>query len=152
MTGLLMLKLIHLACASTWFGASWLAAGDVRRTLALGRPYADALPERIFRLERLAITCGVTTLLTGLGLAGWIYGPWALPVRIYAVTGLTLASMFVGALLVSPAWRRVAVVIERGQDLELACRSAVQFGRSLWLERGLLLASLVVIVGKDAGV
>ena len=69
MTGLVALKLIHVACASVWFGASWLAGADVRRTLALGRPHADALPGRISRLERLAIPCGVLTLLTGLGLA-----------------------------------------------------------------------------------
>jgi hypothetical protein len=152
MTGLLTLKLIHLACASTWFGASWLAGADVRRTLALGRPHADALPERINRLEWLAIACGTLTLLTGLGLAGWLYGLATLPTRLYVVLGLTLATVAVGALLVSPSWRRVAVVIEKGQDLELALRSAAQFGRSLWLEHGLRLATLAVIVGKDGGV
>jgi hypothetical protein len=151
MTGLVALKLIHVACASIWFGASWLAGTDVRRTLALGRPHTDALPERIRRLERLAIPCGVLTLLTGLGLAGWVYGPRAVPARLYAVFGLTVATMAVGALLVSPSWRRVAVVIEKGQDLEMALGPAARFARSLWLEHGLRLAALAFVVGREAG-
>lgn len=151
-TGLLALKLIHVACASIWFGSSWLAGADVRRTLALGRPHADALPERIRQLERLAIPCGVLTLLSGIGLAGWIYGPCALPARLYVVLGLTLATMAVGALLVSPSWRRVASVIEKRQDLEMALDPAARFARSLWLEHGLRLAALAFVVGRESGV
>jgi len=151
-TGLVALKLIHVACASVWFGASWLAGADVRRTLALGRPHADALPERISRLERLAIPCGVLTLLTGLGLAECIYGLGALPTRLYGVLGFTLAAMAVGALLVSPSWRRVAAVIEKGQDLQTAFGPAIRFGSSLWLEHGLRLAALALVVGRGAGV
>jgi hypothetical protein len=151
MTALVTLKLMHVACASIWFGASWLAGADVRRTLALGRPHADALPERIRRLERLAISCGVFTLLTGLGLAAWVYGLGALPARLYAVLGLTLATMSVGGLLVSPSWRRVAAVIEKGQDLQMALVPAARFDRSLWLEHGLRLVALALVVGRDTG-
>jgi hypothetical protein len=152
MTGLVALKLMHVACASIWFGASWLAGADLRRTLALGRPHADALPERIGRLERLAIPCGVFTLLTGLGLAAWVYGLGAMPARLYAVLVLTLATMAVGGLLVSPSWRRVAAVIEKGQDLQMALGPAVRFDRSLWLEHGLRLAALALVVGRETGV
>jgi hypothetical protein len=148
-TGLVALKLIHVACASVWFGASWLAGADVRRTLALGRPHADALPERISRLEWLAIPCGLLTLLTGLGLAACIYLE-ALPTRLYGVLGFTLAAMVVGALLVSPSWRRVAAVIEKGQDLRMAFGPAARFDRSLWLEHGLRLAALALVVGREA--
>jgi hypothetical protein len=151
MTGLVALKLIHVACASIWFGASWLAGTDVRRTLALGRPHTDALPERISRLEWLAIPCGVFTLVTGLGLAGWVYGLGALPTRLYAVLLLTLGTMAVGALLVSPSWWRVAAVIEKGQDLRMALGPAACFARSLWLEHGLRLAALALVLGREAG-
>ncbi len=151
-TSLVVLKLIHVACASIWFGASWLAGADVRRTLAMGRPHSAALPERIRRLERLAIPCGVLTLLTGVSLAAWVYGLGALPARLYAVLGLTVATMAVGALLVSPSWRRVAAVIEKGQDLEAAHRHAARFARSLWLEHLLRLGALAFVVGREGGV
>ena len=146
--GLVALKLVHVGCASVWFGASWLAGADVRRTLALGRPHADVLPERIRRLERLAIPSGVLTLLTGVCLAAWIYGLREIPGRLYVVLGLTLSTMVVGALLVSPSWRRVAAVIEKGQDLGAARGPAARFARSLWLEHLLRLAVLAFVVGR----
>ena len=62
--------------------------------------------------------------------------------------GLTLATMAVGALLVSPAWRRVAAVIENRQELEIARIHATFFARSLWLEHALRLAALAFVVAK----
>lgn len=146
---LVVLKLFHVACASIWFGASWLAGADVRRTLVLGRPYVDALPARIRLLERLAIPCGVLTLLTGASLAACLYGIHEMPARLYVVLGLTLATMAVGGLLVSPSWRRVAAVIEKGQDLEAARGHAAWFAGSLWLEHLLRLTALAFVVARN---
>ena len=142
------LKLFHVACASIWFGASWLAGADVRRTLELGRPHTDLLPERIRCLERLAIPSGVLTLLTGVALAVCVYGWREVPTRLYVILGLTLATMAVGALLVSPMWRRVAAVIEKGQDLAMARAPADWFARSLWLEHALRLLVLGLVVAR----
>ena len=148
---LVALKLVHVACASIWFGASWLAGADVRRTLALGRPHVDVLPSRIRRLERLAIPAGVLTLLTGVSLAAWVYGLREIPARLYVVLVLTLATMAVGGLMVSPSWRRVAAVIENGQDLAAAHSHATWFARSLWAEHLLRLAALAFVVGREGG-
>jgi hypothetical protein len=147
-TELAALKLVHVACASIWFGASLLAGADVRRTLELGRPHADLLPERIRRLERLAIPSGVLTLLTGVALAAWVYGWREVPTRLCVILGLTLATMAVGVLLVSPMWRRVAAVIEKGQDLAMARAPADWFARSLWLEHALRLSVLALVVAR----
>jgi hypothetical protein len=147
-TELAALTLVHVACASIWFGASWLAGADVRRALELGRPHADVLPERIRRLERLAIPSGVLTLLTGVALAVAVYGLREIPTRLYVILGLTVATMMVGALLVSPMWRRVATVIENGQDLAMARAPASWFARSLWLEHLLRLTVLVFVVAR----
>jgi hypothetical protein len=147
-TELAALKLFHVACASTWFGASWLAGADVRRTLELGRPHADLLPERIRRLERLAIPSGVLTLLSGVALAVSIYGWRDVPTRLYVILGLTVATMLVGAIFVSPMWRRVAAVIEKGQDLQIARAPARWFSRSLWVEHMLRLSVLALVVAR----
>jgi hypothetical protein len=71
------------------------------------------------------------TLLTGIALAAWVYGLADMPTRLYVILGLTLATMAVGALLVSPQWQRVAALIEEGQDLEMARKPATLFARSL---------------------
>jgi len=148
---LVVLKLIHVACASIWFGASWLAGADVRHTLDLGRPYVDALPARIRLLERLAISCGALTLLTGVSLAAWLYGVHEMPARLYVVLGLTLATMAVGGFLVSPSWRRVAAVIEKKQDLEAARVHAAWFARFLWVEHLLRVTALAFVVARNGG-
>ena len=150
-TGLVALKFIHVISASIWFGASWLAGADVCHTLDQGQPHADALPARIRRLERLAISCGVLTLFTGVSLAACFYGMAAVPTRLYIVLSLTLATMAVGALLVGPSWRRVAAVIEKGEPLQTARSDATMFARSLWLEHVLRLAALAFVIGRDGG-
>ena len=150
MTESFALKVIHVACASVWFGSSWLAATDIRRTVDLGRPHTDILPERIGRLERVAITSGVTTFLTGLAVAAWTYGLMRLPTRLYWVIGLTVATMMVGGFFASPAWGRVRTVIEQGGDLDAARVDARRFERFMWVEHALRLATLAFVVGRDA--
>jgi hypothetical protein len=53
--------------------------------------------------------------------------------------------MVVGALLVSPMWRRVVAVIEKGQDLGIARAPAMWFSRSLWLEHMLRLSVVALV-------
>ena len=146
--GILILKIVHVAAASTWFGASWLAGTDIRRTLAKGRPHADYLPERITRLEKLAISSGLTTLVTGVSLIAAIHGLSQMPVRLMIVLGLTLATMVVGATLASPAWKRITTAIKQGDNLNEAHRDAVRFERSMQLEHLLRLATLIFVVAR----
>jgi len=106
---LLALKLIHVACASIWFGAS-------------GWP-GPMSTERWCSADRTPTPCLCAS-----------------------------AGRNAGDLL----WRAagqpvVAAVIESGQDLEMALRSAARFTGSLWLEHGLRLAALAFVVGRESG-
>src|SRR5262249_56289540 len=103
---------------------------------------------RVGGLERLAIPTGVLTLLTGVALAVSIYGWRDVPTRLYVILGLTVATMVVGAIFVSPLWRRVAAVIEKGQDLRMAHAPAYWFARSLWVEHVLRLSVLALVVAR----
>ena len=95
-----------------------------------------------------AIPSGVLTQITGVALAAWVYGLQEMPARLYVILGLTVATMVVGALLVSPMWRRVSAVIEKGQDLAMAHTPATWFARSLWLEHVLRLTALALVVAR----
>ena len=143
-----ILKVAHVAFASVWFGSRWVADVDVRRTIELGRPHVDVLPQRIRRLEWVAIPCGAMTLVTGLALAAWVYGLWTMPPWLRVVLGMTLGTMAVGALLVTPTWRRIAAMIRNAEDLGKARVAAVWFARYVWLEHSLLLATLAIVVTK----
>jgi hypothetical protein len=47
MTAYFAVKLVHILATAVWFGGGLFLPGDIRRTLALGRPHADALVPRI---------------------------------------------------------------------------------------------------------
>lgn len=144
----LALRIVHVALAATWFGASWLAAGDIKHTVAKGQPFVEALPERIARLERLAIPSGLLAFVTGLGLVVVIYGFGNVPLRLWIVIGLTLATFLVGGLLASPAWRRVKAAIAES-DLTAAALHANTFARFMRVEHTLRLATLVFVLGRE---
>ncbi|HEX9052466.1 MAG TPA: hypothetical protein VF841_18210 [Anaeromyxobacter sp.] len=60
-----LLVFLHVLSISTWIGAALWVAGDVRRTLALGRPHVDALAARIRPALGLDAVAGIATLVTG---------------------------------------------------------------------------------------
>ncbi len=129
--------LLHILSASTWIGAALWLAGDVKRTLALGRPHAEALPARIRPALRLDLLAGIATLVTGLGVLGID--------RVHPGTGIMVgfAAAFVrlgvvwGGML--PAWHAVEARIMAGGDLAAAAAPARRMGmlsgiaHTLWL-------------------
>jgi hypothetical protein len=65
-----LLRFLHVLAISIWIGASLWSAGDVRRTLALGRPHVDALAARLRPALGLDAAAGIAALVTG-GLLMW---------------------------------------------------------------------------------
>lgn len=116
---ILVLRFLHILAAATWLGAAIWAAGDVRRTLALGRPHTDALAPRVRPALALDFWAGLATLVTGLvyvplqyvGMppAGIVVGFLAVLVRL----GLQLG-------LVMPAFRRLEQALAAGDTAAAA--------------------------------
>jgi hypothetical protein len=112
---------LHVLAAATWLGAALWTPGDVRRTLALGPPHAEALVGRAGTALSLDLWAGLATLLTGLAALG-LHG--GVP-RPGIVVGLVAVLVRLGLLVVGtmPAWRRVAGAIRAG-DLAAAGSAA----------------------------
>ena len=132
-----ILVFLHVLAAAAWLGAALWVAGDVRRTLALGRPLADSLAARVAPALRLDLLAGGATLATGLALLA-LEGPPAARPGILAGLGLTLARLGLTSLLALPAWRRVEAAIAAG-DLGAAAGPSKRLamlggvGHALWL-------------------
>jgi putative copper export protein len=96
MSTLAFAKLLHLLSMSVWIGGGLLPPWDARRSLALGKPYAEALLDRLAIVGRLLIAAGVVTLATGLWLTFLKGGFKAVSPRIHIGLGLTILIFALG--------------------------------------------------------
>ena len=135
---------LHVLSISAWLGAALWVAGDVKRTLALGRPHTDALAARLRAQLGLDALAGIATLVTGL-LLMWEGGMGHPPPGISAGIVLTLARLGVLAAT-RGATRRIFARLGAGEtvaaDDPAARRVAMLSGvaHTLWL---LALAGMV---------
>jgi uncharacterized membrane protein len=146
MTAYFAVKLVHILATAVWFGGGLFLPGDIRRTLALGRPHADALVPRIKRVVPFLIGGGNLTLLSGLALVFIAGGFAAVPPRILVGLGLTVLLLGLGASVVAPTWNRIAHLVESGGDLAEAGRIARRFSVLNHVEHALWLAVLALMV------
>jgi hypothetical protein len=124
-TALVLVKFLHILCAAAWLGAALWTPGDVRRTVALGKPFTDSLPRRARPALSLDLWTGIATLLTGIAFialeggvprTGVLVGFGAVLVRL-ALLGLGMR----------PAYRAVEVSAAAG-DLVAAQQPARRLG------------------------
>ena len=111
-----LLLFLHVLAISAWLAATLWVSGDVGRTLALGRPFVDALAARVRPQLGLDAAAGVAVLVTGL-LVMWEEGMTRPRLGIAAGFVLTLVRLgLLGAMRRS--WRSIAARLERGEPVE----------------------------------
>ncbi len=122
-----LLLFLHVLSMAAWLGAALWVAGDVRRTLALGRPATDALPARARPALGLDLGAGAATLLTGFVLMGVEALGRPSPVFTAAMV-LGFVRLGIGAFGLRPAWRRVESALAPGGDPAAAIAGARRLG------------------------
>jgi hypothetical protein len=139
-----VLLLLHILSASTWLAAALWVAGDVRRTLALGRPHLAALPDRVTPALGLDLWAGVATVLTGLLVLVYLGGH----PRPGIMIGLVLALLRLGvvAAALRPAWGRLSARISAGEDVPSGDPAARKLGMWSGIGHTLWLATLATMV------
>lgn len=136
MTALAVVKFLHILAAASWLGAALWTPGDVRRTLALGKPYTDALSRRARPALALDLWTGVATLLTGIALIALEGGVPRIGVTVGFAAVLLRLGLLLGAM--RPALHRIEGAIQAG-DLpaaEPAAKRLAMFsgiGHLLWV-------------------
>jgi hypothetical protein len=137
-------RFLHILSISVWMAAALWATGDVRRTLALGRPHVDALAARIRPALGLDGAAGVATVATG-ALLMWAQG-LGHP-RLGVSVGILLTLVRLGLLVaLRRAWRSLAARIAAGEPVspgDAGARRMAMLGgiaHTLWL---LALAAMV---------
>lgn len=139
-----LLVFLHVLAISTWISAALWVAGDVKRSLAMGKPYVDALPSRIGPALGLDTIAGVATIVTG-ALLMW-EEHMGRP-RFGIAAGIVLALVRLGLLAgMRRTWRGILARIKGGKPVPADDPAAKRMGmlsgiaHTMWL---LALAGMV---------
>jgi uncharacterized membrane protein len=120
----LALRAVHLLSMAVWFGGGLTIAGDVRRTIARGKPHTEVLAARVERSLGIGAIAGTFTLLTGLGMVFATGGFGAVSPRIHAGFALALVTFAVELLGLRPAVSRLGQALAAGEAKDLKSMQA----------------------------
>jgi hypothetical protein len=137
-------RFLHVLSASAWLGAALWVAGDVRRTLALGRPHLAALPARVSPALSLDVWLGLATIVTGL-LVLLLQGLHP-PVSIMIGFTLALLRLLLVAFALRPAWTRLRARIEAGDEVPAGDPAPKRLGMFSGIAHLLWLGALATMV------
>ncbi len=108
-----VLLFLHILSMAVWISAAMWVAGDVKRALAMGKPYVDALPARVRPALGLDALAGLATVGTG-ALLMWNDQMGRPPLGISI--GIVLALLRLGLLAgIRRSWRGIVARIQGGE-------------------------------------
>ena len=143
-----LILLVHILSMAIWLASGLWVAGDMRRTLALGKPHTEVMVTRIERSKRITIASALLTVASGLGVVFAQGGFSVMPIRIHLGIGLTLCTFTVGAVLAEPTWQRIKKIAGSGGDASEALGLARRFSVFYGIEHVLKLVILFLMVVK----
>ena len=139
------LRAVHLIFMGSWFGATLMFPGDLRRSLTDNRADLGLTYERAKRVGTVATVFGWGTFLSGVALIVWLGGMGAVPVPVHIGLTLTLVMIGVGWLGIGRTVTQMGALIADGASREalspLARRVSMLSGifQLLWLMNLLLM-------------
>jgi hypothetical protein len=144
------LRLLHFLGMAVWFAGALGIAGDVRKTIARGKPHTEVLVPRVTRALDIGAVAAVVTIGSGLGMVFALGGFGAVGPRIHAGMGLAILTLAVEVMLLKPAAQRLGDALGSGDGRELrpmAGRIAMLAG----ITHSLKLVTLVLMVFRIGG-
>jgi hypothetical protein len=139
-----LFRFLHVLSISLWIAAVLWVSGDVRRTIALGRPHVDALESRVRPAFGLDVSAAIATVASGtlLLVAQGISRP-----RFGIVAGFVLALGRVGVLTaLHRVWRSLAERLRQGEEIAPYHRTVRRIAMLSGIAHALWLAALAGMV------
>ncbi len=140
-----VVKLLHILSMAVWFGVGLGVAGDVRRTIARGKPHTEMLAARVGRTLTIAAVGGLATICTGIALILLSGGMKGVPPRIHAGLGISLVAYALLLVVIRPAAARLDEVLAKGNTDE-ATSIAKRLAMTTGIDHLLKLSVLVLMV------
>lgn len=114
-----VLLFTHVLAMAIWFGGGFGLPGDIRRTLARGKPHTELLAGRVNRALALTTWSSLATIGTGLGLVFAKGGFKAVSPRIHAGLALALVAFAIHLLIVRPKASQLEKALATGEGKDL---------------------------------
>lgn len=113
------IRLLHFLGMAVWFAGALNIAGDVRKTIARGKPHTEVLVPRVSRALDVGAIAAIVTIGSGLGMIFGLGGFGAISPRIHAGLGLAILTLAVEIILLKPAVGRLGDALSSGDGREL---------------------------------
>ncbi len=107
-----LVRIVHFLSMAVWFATPLMVSGDLKRTIARGKPHTDAVVARAERTLFIATLGAIGTIVSGLALLFMLGGFKQMPPRIHAGFGLALITFGVEFFVLKPAIGRVGEQLE----------------------------------------
>ena len=140
-----VVKLLHILSMAVWFAVGLTVSGDVRRTLARGKPHTEALGARVGRTFLIAAIGGLATICSGIALIILSGGMKGVSPRIHAGLGLSIVAYALLLVVIRPSAARLEEVIAKG-DNDAATAISKRLAMTTGIDHTIKLAVLVLMV------
>jgi hypothetical protein len=139
------LRLLHFLGMALWFVSPLAITGDLRKSIARGKPHTDVVVQRVERALGMATIGAIITILSGLGMIFVLGGFKGISPRIHAGFGLALITLAVEFFLLKGAVGRLGEAF--GADASKDVPSAMgKVGMFAGITHALKLVILVLMV------
>lgn len=102
-----VVRIVHFLAMAVWFATPLMISGDLKRTVARGKPHTDTVVARAERTLFIATLGAFGTIASGLAMLFMLGGFKAMPPRIHAGFGLALVTLGIEFFVLKPALGRV---------------------------------------------
>jgi hypothetical protein len=144
------LRLVHFLGMSVWFAGALGLAGDVRKTIARGKPHTEVLVPRLERSLGIGTIAALVTIGSGLGMIFGLGGFGAIGPRIHAGLALAVLTLTVEMFPLRGQVHRLGEALASGDGRELRPISG-KIASVVGITHALKLAILVLMVFRIGG-
>jgi hypothetical protein len=143
---LLIIKVLHIACAAVWWGVPMSMSRDIRVTVPLGEPHWELLMIRVNRTRLIAIGAGLATILSGVMLILLFGGFASVPIAIHIGFGLAFCLLLSEVFWESSVWGMLVKQLESKEDADVLNRQVRKFSVIGGVQHTLWFCILVLMV------